>query len=620
MFNLKSFTSKRRSVTILDEVISGSPVIVFRAHYVATWPIIEISKNIEELGYDAKLLKKKKIAFKELMHPDDWAELHRTLPTKPTETFRLSMDLRITDSSEAYHSISANLQIVAKPDNYGYYIQGTLQKKESKKAAPLLMAVRFGQMSQLIDYMPVPAMVVQGPEFHSNSRVEELTGYDSSEVLTVNNWFYLLYPDEGQDMEEKYFRDRGNGYPVNWTVKITRKDGEKRWVTISIHKISKLELWFFQDVTDLRISNEALRRQQDLFKRIVDALPVMVLMYDNSGRFTFINKAVEENTGYDREYILNHSVLKELFPDPDYRREVWRHMQSEIPDWQEIKFQTRNGGHFRSSWTNFEFDRETRVGIGLDVSLIHQLQKTLKLTQNQFRTIADQMADFVFILDKEKRYSSVYGTWKARKDFPEEKFIGKTAAEFFGIKGTNIHDTNHEKALRGIPSTYEFSMELGNEKRWMKSTVSPLRNQKGAIIGAIGVSHDVTSLKKTYEQLSMYERALQASAIAIVIVDDEGIINWANEAMTILTGYKLSEIKDKPISIFQSEKQDENVYASLWETVKNGDIWTGTLTNKKKDGSSYLERQTITPFVGLEGKQFFICVKVDITETTEKIG
>jgi|GEM_PF-3367296 len=616
------FPLKRRANenSILSEVVEESRMVVFRAHYVGGWPLTFISENISEFGYNAISLRKRNMQLKDILHPDDWAELSRNMPVKPKETFRMSLNLRIYDLTETFHTVSADLQLINKPHDVGFYIQGTFHKNTSQKVIPLLTALKFGQLAQLIDMLPVPTLVVHGHDFHSNTEIEKLTGYQSSDVFTVHNWFYLLFPGEGQEMEERYYRDRTMGFPDNQTVKITRKDGEERWVVISFYKVEMMELWFFTDVTDIRHVNSALTRQQDLFHKVIDALPVMLLMYDNQRRFTFVNKTLEKNTGYTNDDIKNTNIIEQIFPNKNYRQELWNHMQSQSPDWREVEITTKNGGIVKSSWNNLVFDKNTRVGIGLDITLVDQLQQTLKMTQNQFRIIANQLEDIVFILDKEKRYTGVYGTWITRTGLKESDFIGKTAAEYFGDTGVNIHNKHHERALCGIPSAYEFMIDLKGEKIWIRSTVSPLRDQRGAIVGAIGIGHNITAIKKTDEQLAMRERGLEASAIAFVIVNDQGIIEWANDAITKLTGYSVSEVIDKPISLIRSEKQDDSTYAKLWDTIKAGNSWTGDLINRKKDGSTYLERQTITPFTGLDGNEHYIAIKIDVTERSLKLG
>lgn len=304
-----------------------------------------------------------------------------------------------------------------------------------------------------------------------------------------------------------------------------------------------------------------------------------------------------------------------LFPDPSCREEIRRKLHSDIQEWREVEIKTRDGKTLQSSWNNFALSEDIRIGVGINKSMMLDLEKTLHFYRKQLQIIANQMEDVVFTLDKDKRYTGIFGIWLQKAGYTQDDFLGKTASEFFGDIGARTHDQHHEKALRGIPSVYEFRVSGNGQDYWMQSSVSPLRDQKGAIVG---ISRDISQFKKTNEQLNLQDYALQVSANAIVIVDEEGKIFWANEALSTLTGYEISEVLGKHTRMFKSGKQSNTFYKNLWNTVTRGKVWKGELINKKKDGSLYVEEQTITPFTGSNGKPFFISVKQDITQRVER--
>jgi PAS domain S-box-containing protein len=89
--------------------------------------------------------------------------------------------------------------------------------------------------------------------------------------------------------------------------------------------------------------------------------------------------------------------------------------------------------------------------------------------------------------------------------------------------------------------------------------------------------------------------ALEAAANAIVITDFRGTIQWVNPAFTTMTGYGAEEVLGKNPRLLKSGKQSQSFYADLWSTVSSGRIWHGELINRRKDGTTYIEEQTITP-------------------------
>jgi len=109
--------------------------------------------------------------------------------------------------------------------------------------------------------------------------------------------------------------------------------------------------------------------------------------------------------------------------------------------------------------------------------------------------------------------------------------------------------------------------------------------------------------------------ALDAAANAVLITDANGVILWVNTAFTRLTGFPPDEAIGHTASILKSGSQDPHVYEELWATIRAGRVWRGRLVNRRKDGSVYVEEQTITP-VAAEGGRIthFIAVKQDQTE------
>lgn len=116
-------------------------------------------------------------------------------------------------------------------------------------------------------------------------------------------------------------------------------------------------------------------------------------------------------------------------------------------------------------------------------------------------------------------------------------------------------------------------------------------------------------------QLRMQTTALQSAANAILIANREGLIQWVNPAFEKLTGYSLEEVRGKTPRILKSGRQDLQFYRELWNTILAGDVWRGKLINRRKDGSLYVEEQTITPVLDEQAEiQSFIAIKEDASE------
>ena len=125
------------------------------------------------------------------------------------------------------------------------------------------------------------------------------------------------------------------------------------------------------------------------------------------------------------------------------------------------------------------------------------------------------------------------------------------------------------------------------------------------------------------DHLQLQTAALEAAANAVLISDADGRVEWVNRAFAELTGYSLEEMRGQTPRILKSGVQNPFYYEKLWETVLAGNVWHGELYNRRKDGSVYIEEQTITPVRGSDGTiRHFVAIKQDVTmrkRTEERI-
>jgi len=116
-------------------------------------------------------------------------------------------------------------------------------------------------------------------------------------------------------------------------------------------------------------------------------------------------------------------------------------------------------------------------------------------------------------------------------------------------------------------------------------------------------------------ELRLPATASTAVGYGIAVTDRDGVILWANRDFVDMTGYPLEEIVGRTHSILKSGFQDEGLYRDLWTTIKEGRVWHGELVNRRKDGTLYIDDQTIVPLLDVHGQaDHFISVKQDITE------
>jgi len=132
-----------------------------------------------------------------------------------------------------------------------------------------------------------------------------------------------------------------------------------------------------------------------------------------------------------------------------------------------------------------------------------------------------------------------------------------------------------------------------------------------AVGGLIAV---VISRQAAQEELRRLGTAIEQSSEIVVITDSNGAIQYVNPAFCRVTGFAREEALGRNPRLLKSGKQDQAFYAWMWRTVSGGKVWSGRLTNKKKDGSLYEEQMTISPVKDASGQIVnYVAVMRDVT-------
>lgn len=176
---------------------------------------------------------------------------------------------------------------------------------------------------------------------------------------------------------------------------------------------------------------------------------------------------------------------------------------------------------------------------------------------------------------------------------------------------SNIISVISKRDNHGIPIeliTAHGSKEILTLSNTMNSMIHSIRDSR------IKLTEQNNELKAHEDQLSLQVTALQAVADGVVITDKYGIIQWVNPSFEKITGYRFDEVLGKNPRMLQSGRQDQSFYQQLWQTILSGKTWLGELYNKHKDGSIYLELESITPVLDENGEiRHFVAIKRDIT-------
>ncbi|MDI9571393.1 MAG: PAS domain S-box protein [Pseudomonadota bacterium] len=263
--------------------------------------------------------------------------------------------------------------------------------------------------------------------------------------------------------------------------------------------------------------------------------------------------------------------------------------------------------------------RDALETIGSQVgSVIARLQaeERLRESEGKFRDLAEKSIVGIYLL-QDGRFRYVNEEMAAICGRTVEEMIDcMNARDAIYPEDLPLVEENLRKRMAGELKSmrYEFRIvtregEVRNVEAFSSRT---LYRGRSALIGTL---LDVTERRRAEEGLRRLSIAVEQAAEDIIITDPEGIIQYVNPAFERITGYSRVEAIGRNPRFLKSGRHDKAFYKQLWQTLKEGRIWTGRVINRRKDGGIVEEDTTISPLATSTGKLMgYVALKRDVTE------
>ena len=249
-----------------------------------------------------------------------------------------------------------------------------------------------------------------------------------------------------------------------------------------------------------------------------------------------------------------------------------------------------------------------------DIKELKSLEKELRSSKQLFDSFMQNLPAFITIKHSNGRI--IYSNDIAAKYFGRESIVGMSAYELIPKKyAKRIHQMNEKAKKDGYAEDVVEFKGIGNKQNFYR-IVTFVIPQDGTKKNYLGTMYfDITKEYKDQYEIAKFNQILENSPISIVITNIKGEIEYVNPRFTQLTGYKLQEAVGKTPKILKTDYRSSEHYEKLWNTISNGDVWTGTFKNKKKNGDVYWESAIIVPTKNRLGDIInYISIKQEITE------
>lgn len=324
----------------------------------------------------------------------------------------------------------------------------------------------------------------------------------------------------------------------------------------------KALLEIFQDVTEQKKQNEALRLSEERFKFVLQNSPVVIWNQDKDLKYNWI---YNPNKNFDQNSLLGKTDFDLLNKrDAETVTQLkFKVLTTGTAERQEMEFLINNEIFHYDLSVEPTRDENGEVNgiacVGIDITSLRKSEEKI----NQLSLAVEQNPASIVITNKNGVIEYVNPKFTTVSGYDAGEVVGKNIRVLkAGLTARELYQELWETILRGETWRGEFlNKKKTGELFWESASISSIKNKRGEITRFIAVKEDITEKKKMIEELiAAKETAEEMNAIKASF-----FANMSHELRTPLIGILgYSEILSDEFS------GDENVQSMIEGINKGG--------------------------------------------------
>ena len=317
-----------------------------------------------------------------------------------------------------------------------------------------------------------------------------------------------------------------------WDKPFVRKDGREIFCRMSVTRIgetlseSRGIVATFEDITERRHMDQALRESRRQLSDIIEFLPDATLVIDQQGRVIAWNRAIEEMTGVRKEAMLGRGdyeyalpfygerrpilIDQALHPDPEMEKKYTSIKRKGDLLYGEAFTPNLPAGRCHLSASASVLRNEKGVIVAAiecirDHTAITQAQDALREAEERYRSIFENAQEAIYRSTPDGRIILANPAMAGMLGYetPEELMASVTDI----ARQHYVHPEEREKVMAILAAHGEVrNFESQHRRRdgsvfWSSVTMQAVRDQNGRILYYEGIDEDITDRKESIERL-----------------------------------------------------------------------------------------------------------------------
>jgi PAS domain S-box-containing protein len=420
----------------------------------------------------------------------------------------------------------------------------------------------------------------EGIVLYESPAVERVLGFRPDERFGTDA-FAHIHPDDLETVRSK-FAELRDGPDLRLSVEYRMRDSSGVWRHFEAIATNLLDdpvirgiVVNTRDISERRQAEEALRESEERFRWIFEQAAVGVAQVGPDGRWLRVNDKLCEITGYTRS-----ELLEKTFQDITFREDLdtdlenmRRLLDGDIETYSREKRYARKDGSI--VWVNLTVSlvRDQAdipkyfISVIGDISKRKRAEKALKDSEELHRTVVEQAAENIFVVDLEsKRILEANAALQRSLDYTLEELKGMTLYDVVAHDQESIDNiTEH------IIAEHHY---LVGERKYRRKDGSLIDVEVNAGVILYGdsramciVAHDVTESKRAQaalrQSLSVLLALREAGQVLSSTLESEEIATRLLEIMRSVAGLTAAVIS----------RNDQEGNLRIWRSAGVEDLW-----------------------------------------------
>lgn len=384
-------------------------------------------------------------------------------------------------------------------------------------------------------------------EVFFSRQYKKMLGYEDREFEnTTMQWLKRIHPDDWAIVEttdKEYFENRISSHQREY--RIMHKDGHYRWILDRGMVISYGETGKPKRLIGTHTDITGRKKAEEEYKRIsvvASANENGVVFTSLDGEISWSNEGFARITGYPMQEIIGRTPI-ELCKGDLSEGEPLKEMLSAFYKAQnfdvELVLYRKDGSTFWGKVTGQVIPDENGkpdryFSIIENISYRKEIEQALKLREEKYRSIIANMNLGLLEVDLEENVQFVNQSFCDMCGYAMDELLGKKASTLF-VRGENneMMETKNDLRRKGVSDAYEISVKnKRGEIKWWLISGAPRFNEKGDLVGSIGIHLDITIQKQ--QEIELLEARTQAELSASA--KQLFLANMSHEIRTPLNG------------------------------------------------------------------------------------